>query len=146
MPAPPIKTFEALRMSREEFTRQCWPAGIPHTAPVGAMATISLRAEINQGRWIVRCFNDSYAAPDGTRGCTSAQLASKSDPRFLCLNCLHVGTPAELRFVGVFFPPNADQIENVLEARPDPANRNWTTETVGQLLAENLAHGIGIGG
>jgi hypothetical protein len=82
---------------------------------------------VNHGRWIAEC-------PD----CHGAQVASRTDARFFCVDCLNAWCGGHwLRLV---WPPNAGAIEAVLLKR-DTHHRNWEPhESVDDLLAENVAH------
>src|SRR5439155_17375452 len=50
---------------------------VPQHVP-DAHSSKTLDAEVNKGRWIVRC------------PCNGAQLASKTDRRFFCVDCLNL--------------------------------------------------------
>lgn len=87
-------------------------------------------AVANHGRWVAEC-------PD----CRGAQLASASDPRFLCCDCGNVANGG--RYRPVVWPKGADKIAELLDARPDETLRNWSPpETVADLRAENKALGL----
>lgn len=95
-------------------------------APLGGRA-VAVAAYANHGRWVVEC-------PD----CRGAQLASPSDPRFMCNCCGNVAAGGAWR--PVIWPKNRDAIEEQLAARP-PENRNWSPgESLAQLRRENEAH------
>lgn len=102
------------------------------TAPKSA----ALEVVVNHGRWIVEC-------PD----CHDAQLASRHDPRFMCVACGNASVGGKWR--RVTWPAKANQIEELLEVRV-AALQNWAPgETVADLKAENelLASGaVLIGG
>lgn len=84
-----------------------------------------INAYVNHGRWIAEC-------PD----CCNAQLACKTDPRFLCNECGNVAVGKLWRTV--LFPPNTTGIEALLQNRP-VANQNWVPgETPAQLATDNL--------
>lgn len=83
----------------------------------------------NHGRWIIEC-------PDGDGG---AQLASRADPRFMCVECLNASVDGKWR--RVVWPKDADKIGAVLDARAFEVNRNWTgDETLADLKAEDREH------
>lgn len=95
---------------------------------------LKIKAEVNHGRWVGRC-----------TFCSSAQVVSPSDPRFLCAGADGCAN-AEARgaFVRIVFPPAAEcaAIEAALVCRPRE-NRNWTHgETAANLRKENRAHGL----
>ena len=67
--------------------------------------------------------------------CKELFVAQIGEP-FPCPNC---GSAAR----NVIFPENKDAIEVVLLARPDPRTRAWVPgETVDDLIAENIQHGL----
>lgn len=84
----------------------------------------------NEGRWVVEC-------PD----CHSAQLACRTDPRFLCVECGNIAV--EGRWRSVVWPSDVAGVEAALEQRDDAVNQNWVPgETVDDLLEENLENGV----
>lgn len=96
--------------------------------------TVTAFAYVNHGRWIVDC-----------PFCTSAQIAAKTDHRFLCAGDGGCGN-AQVggAFVNVTWPKDTDKIEAVLCLRADPNTRNWLPgETVKDLRRENVEHGVG---
>lgn len=93
------------------------------TAPPGE----AVEVYVNEGRWVVSC-------PD----CGGAQLACRSDPRFLCNECANVVIGGLWR--PVVWPEDVLGIETALEKRPLVHTRNWLPgETAAQLLAEQHA-------
>lgn len=79
-------------------------------------------AELNHGRWIVRCPK-----------CPNAELASE---RFRCSECGAAGR--------VVWPEDRTEIERLTLVRPT-VNRNWSPgESVALLAAENLEHEVRI--
>lgn len=88
----------------------------------------SVAVSVNHGRWVVDC-------PD----CAGAQLACRTDHRFMCNECGNVVIGGLWRTVD--WPADSLQIEKALLVRP-LANQNWVPgETVDDLLAENTAVG-----
>jgi len=80
-------------------------------------------AEANHGRWIVNCPN-----------CNSADLL-RVWARFTCQEC-H-------RIYNIIVPENKNEIDKVLNLRPNATNRNWTPgETIEMLHLENVLHGV----
>jgi hypothetical protein len=80
-------------------------------------------AYANHGRWVAGCPR-----------CNSAEHLRERERYFRCQLC---GFNDRLRW-----PRNHKQIEAALAPRPTP-NRNWYPgETVGELIAENIEHGI----
>lgn len=87
--------------------------------------TTSIYAYVNHGRWIAEC-------PD----CRAAQLACKTDPRFLCHECGNVAVGKLWR--SVVWPSNVIGIENQLAGRP-VENQNWEPgESRVSLAIDNL--------
>jgi hypothetical protein len=94
--------------------------------------------EANHGRWIVRC---PY--------CLGAQVAHRTDHRYLCADCLNGGTA---RWAAVTWPADAELAERVLEVRPAEA-ASWNPwpprpgipgasgETLAMLVGENARMG-----
>lgn len=87
----------------------------------------AIAAYLNHGRWVVAC-----------PFCTGAELARVE---FFCRNCnMKKNRRAAMR---VIYPANLELIEKIVNARK-AQNRNWTYETIDQLIAENAAHGLGV--
>ena len=84
-------------------------------------------ARANWSRWIVDC-----------PACPAALTMQPGSPQFACWDC---GCRAEVLW------PTEDMVrgvERLLMMRPLAQNRNWEPgETLHDLLAENVAHGIG---
>jgi hypothetical protein len=88
-----------------------------------------LPAWVSGGRWIVMC------------PCGGAQLASRKEHRFFCVDCLNAQVGGQWRTVR--WPEEAEAIEAALLLRPEPHTRTWLpTETLADLLAENADHGV----
>lgn len=101
---------------------------------VPAMASVSttapLYARVNHNRWIVDC-------PD----CNSAEYVWPEEPLMMCANCLNGAVGGQWRRVEL--PPDKDDIEMILKARPVPQSRNWEVpESLATLRSENRAHGL----
>lgn len=95
----------------------------PLSAAVDPEATI--HAYVNHGRWIAEC-------PD----CRNAQLACRTDKRFLCNECGNIAVGGLWR--PVEWPANVQAVENLLENRP-LVNQNWAPGEDMEILAiENL--------
>lgn len=75
---------------------------------------------VNHGRWMAQC-------PD----CRSAQLASRKDRKFLCVECGNGLVGGVWR--PVVWPREHAAIERVLDARPIPQARGWVP---GETLAD----------
>lgn len=89
-------------------------------------------AIIIDGRWVARC------------ECGGQEVVDPDDPIFVCLNPLDLNTKTKHKPRQVKFPKEEQQtkIAEVLLARPNPINRNWLGETIAELEAENIEHGI----
>lgn len=87
-----------------------------------------LQPTINHGRWLVEC--------PQCRG--SVTLATPGLETVVCMGMCGVEYP-------VRFPDDREQIEEILLLRTSE-NRNWTGETVDELRAENVAHGVPVPG
>ena len=91
---------------------------------------------VNHGRWIAHCpMPGCPNAEHFGKDLSTGHVGGLTGARFRCAHCAWVG-PAE-------WPPNVDDIDRLLRQRPVPATRNWMPgETVHDLLAENIEHGI----
>ena len=89
-----------------------------------------LKAYVHQGRWVASCPNPN---------CKGVERVWE-EGWFFCLSCMNA--QANHHLLGVGFPAERLDIEAVLEYRPVP-NRSWYDfESVQDLVAENLAHGL----
>lgn len=82
---------------------------------------------VNHGRWLWECpiCRATYMAAGTARG--------------YCVNCWNAGEP----LFALAFPADRDEIEHLLELRPDPGTRNWRPgETLVDLEGENVEHGV----
>lgn len=103
---------------------QFWVAEIPFDA-AAATGGEPIVVFANEGRWVAQCSD-----------CNGAQLASRTDPRFMCVECANVLNHGAFR--PLLWPRNVAAIEKLLEQRPLRRNRNWRPgETVKDLKAEN---------
>lgn len=83
-------------------------------------------AYVNWSRWVAGC-PGPY--------CRSALKMSPGEESFHCPDCGATGD--------VCWPPNVDDIAQLLVMRPDPVTRNWLPgETLCDLYTENLLHGV----
>lgn len=88
---------------------------------------VAVHARVNHGRWVVDC-----------PWCAGAQVASRTDRRFLCADCFN--STVQGRMVPVDWPAEHAEIEAELGRRPHAENQNWLPgETVGDLRAERTA-------
>lgn len=96
---------------------------VPLAAEVDPEATVP--AYVNHGRWVVDC-------PD----CRNAQLACRTDRRFMCNECGNIAIGRLWR--PVEWPDDAERIAGLLENRPRQY-QNWNpAEGLEQLAIENL--------
>lgn len=112
-------------------TRFWQVAGVPVTEALAAGTAPSseaVQAYVNEGRWVVSC-------PD----CAGAQLACRTDHRFLCNECANYAVDGLWR--PVVWPADADAVEQALVERRLPRTRNWVPgETPDGLRLEQAAH------
>ena len=106
-----------------------------------------MNARMDHGRWVVDCAADDCRAvlfpecpmfPEDNYGTLSL--------RCLCNDvsvCDHPSIPCGVP-IEATFPTDRLDIDRLMNQRPRKANRNWETETVAELKAENLLHGVGI--
>lgn len=119
-----------------ELVARAWPhQKAPYRPPEGIARSPRAVAEVNHGRWVIRC-----------PFCPGAMLASREDRRFFCVDCLHAGTQAEGKWLAVRWPSDAEleKGERLLATREVPMTRNWdpARESVADLDAENRARGV----
>lgn len=103
--------------------------GVPTAARlnVGIAKDAPVEVYVNHGRWVVEC-------PD----CNGAQLACRTDPRFMCNECGNVVCGNLWR--PVVWPPNSTSIDSMLQNRP-VRNQHWyPAESKTGLAIENLMH------
>lgn len=89
----------------ERVPRIAWSAETPFN-PDAPVAGDPLPVEANHGRWIVRCDQ-----------CLSAQLASRSDPRFMCVTCGNADQGGAWR--PIEWPEDHEEIGRLLDERTD---------------------------
>jgi hypothetical protein len=113
---------------------------LPYQQPQGFIIGQTIHADINWGRWVVRCC-----------WCGSAIVGDPTDPRFACGACMNDG--GQWAWMRVQYPVDRVEIERMLMPRP-PKRRNWKPgeefvisvgwvgkrETVADLLVENIEH------
>lgn len=88
-------------------------------------STIPVVAYIAWNRWVIDC------------ECGAGNATDPANPFACCFGCGAVHERVQ-------FPPNVQAIERVLLQRVKPSTRNWfPQETVDDLIAENVAHGVG---
>lgn len=100
-----------------------WSADVPFN-PDAPVAGEPLLVRGNHGRWVVECDH-----------CTSAQLASQADPRFMCVGCGNGYQSGAWR--PVEWPTEPEVLAVLLDERPRSL-ANWEPgETVDDIEAEN---------
>lgn len=126
----------------DALVARAWPHHLASFAPPEGFAPRTVaHAEVNHGRWIVRCpfsRENNYDPP-----CDGAQLASEAHKRFFCVDCLHgEERSARGRWLRVVWPEDATrrEIERLLLERRYVENRSWKpSETPDDLRSENSA-------
>lgn len=107
----------------EWIHHQLRSSAAPLNAATDPEATVP--AYVNHGRWVVDC-------PD----CRNAQLACRTDHRFMCNECGNIAIGSRWR--PVEWPADGERIANLLENRPREV-QNWNPgEDVRLLAIENL--------
>jgi len=110
------------------------------------------QARVNYGEWIAdcpaKCGNAEYVTGKDPR---HRGVAGTRGARYQAFVCTHCGYRCP-----IYWPPNYEDITEVLDQRPLPGNRNWwpighpqavicgvpTGQSVRELLAENVEHGV----
>ena len=92
-------------------------------------------AYMNSGQWVVDCSADDCKAV-----LFADRMACECRDQSVCDHpVVPCGAPIEATF-----PPRRTDIDRLLNSRPRQ-NRNWSPgETLANLKAENLLHGVGI--
>jgi hypothetical protein len=112
-------------------------------------------AYVNHGRWVVECPSPTcrsaeLVAPGGSKKlrcmCPDQVVCAHPKPVAVTVNrSAKDGTVKRFvcgQRIEPLFPPDHDEIEEVLGMRPTMEARNWYPgETVPMLVAENLEHG-----
>lgn len=107
---------QALQVDRLTAVRTLPGVSVPYDQPDGAVAWIG------GGKWLVTCV------------CDNAPSASPEWDLALCYEC-------GAKYHGIVFPSNAADIEKALCVRR-ASFRSWTTETLDDLKAWNVANGL----
>ena len=98
--------------------------------PKGDAAGPTVQAEINHGRWLVKC-----------PWCAGAEPVDKDDLFFYCLNCLNAAVGGGR--VPVAMPQRTAALEALLVKRPSDENRNWLPgQALAEIAAENAAENL----
>lgn len=104
--------------------------GMLVTFPKGNADSPTVRAEVYQSRWIVKC-----------PWCPGATILDPADLRFFCCDCCNAR--AFNFYVPVERPPDWQAAVAQLMKRPDPATRNYLAhETLADLVAEDAERGV----
>jgi len=151
----PALTPKQMRGLARRFARELERRGKPGQMIIWRSTCV--RAYVYRGRWVGKCpvegcENVEYLTVEplfANRYSIESRWERKD--YFICTNeqCGTVTT-------SIAFPQNADEIEDVLNLRPVALNRNWYPaghitavmhgiedgQTVAELIAENLEHGI----
>lgn len=105
------------------------PAPLAERLTAGTTPSGDVEAYVNEGRWLVDCPT-----------CSGAQLASRTDRRFMCNECANFEVAGQWR--RVIWPRDVAAIEKALELRFH-RNAHWRPgETVADLVAENVEQGV----
>lgn len=122
--------FLPVDQSAELPARRFWQRpDVPFFLPA-EVSDVEILARVEHGRWLVDC-----------PFCASAQFACRDDPRFFCVACLN--EQAGALWIRVLWPPDPQAIEDVLRSRLT-VNANWhPSESVADLVAENVEHEMG---
>lgn len=91
------------------------------------LITNRARARVNHGRWIADCPRDY---------CANAIALDPGQGVFQC-----AGTGGCQMLAEIEWPPDADEIWEVLSVRPVPATRNWYPAGHTEALRVGLPHG-----
>ena len=114
---------------RQWIARTAYDLDVPFTDRVANAPPYSVRIE--HGRWLADCAN-----------CPGAENVTADDPVMFCFSCGNshlAGKLAPLQFPDM---NTRHAIERILDKRPRQ-NQNWTfAETVADLAADNIAHGL----
>jgi hypothetical protein len=136
LPSSSILTFEdkfGARTLRVHAAKNPSSTG-DRTLPVsGLVLDPSVPARVNTGRWIALC---------PAARCAGAEYVSFDRASFFCCECRNEEAGHVPLAVTLPDEETRAAIEAALLARPDPETRNWTTETVEELLAENELEGV----
>lgn len=126
---PSVTRLGGYRRYVEHHTRARWP-----------MLTQTLRIDWRNtaGEVLAMVIRGSWRA--GCPFCNGSVFCEPSEP-FFCPDCAMQGN--QFRPMRVVMPERRQDIERLLRMRPDPNTRNWIPpETVENLIAENLEHGL----
>lgn len=103
-------------------------------------------AYLNHGRWVVDCpADDCEATLFADRPMFAEDNNGTLSLRCICNDvsvCDHSAVPCGTPLAAVF-PDNRADIDRLMAGRRR-RNRNWTGESVSDLKAENLLHGVAL--
>lgn len=121
------RDHELARLSPAErlpFQPEYWTAEADrYTCLSSGVGGTPIAVEANHGRWLVNC------------PCGGAQLTHPSDRRFMCVECGNADNGHQWRLV--IWPPDWQEIEQVLRLRKTPWMNYIPGETAESLLAEH---------
>lgn len=127
----PIKELPQLS-APERVVVRFWPPAFGSgdlQLPEGITEETSVPVIVNYGRWLVQC-----------PWCPSAQVASREDHRFFCIECAN---NQSMKWIRVTWPDTHVAVERLLGKRHMREIRNWLPhETLEHLRAENELRGV----
>lgn len=124
------------RLGPAEYLQRAFPAAQIPPLDHCVLTASPLTARVNHGVWIASC-------PCGAKGePTPGGVVFAEAPLVFCLRCGNQATGHGWRPVVVPTETVRNQIEMVLDCRPNVADQNWEPdETIDDLLEQNRAHG-----
>lgn len=121
-----IKSGGYLAFINAQINRLHGPITIDLRDKAGEVAPQVIRSQ-----WVVEC-----------PWCAGAIVVNPGS-WYLCVECLNADNSGKV--ARIIDPPDRTEVERLLNLRPNFQNRNWLTgETVENIRAENIAHGIGV--
>lgn len=139
-----VVTFASttLRLQQQAIRKQLDEAGFAPAALMKILEVDALGAPeaavdapviacVNGSKWIARC------------ECGGIEFVDFDLALFMCCSCWNAAHGHAWRTVALPDDVTKAAVESVLLARPDEETRSWaSTETVVQLVAQNVAHGV----
>lgn len=120
-----VNDMETLRARHTAEVALKFSAGVPSVSsstPVGVASLVSAR--IDGGEWLFDCV------------CGAGVSADPEWPEAFCFAC-------EREYNNISWPADRVAIEDALSLRKHAKNRFWfTSETLADILAENIANGV----
>lgn len=105
------------------------------------MATDDVEATVylSWGKWVARCPRPGCGNAEALGGCDDGTVGGLTETGFTCRTS-HDGCGLVCR---ARWPRNRVDIERLVMPRPAKSTRSWLPgETLGDLLAENMDHGL----